>query len=339
MNTDQGIASHSWNSDRTQIAIATNSNLIEIYQVRGDAWEKKHTLKEHHQQVSAIDWHPITNRIISSSHDRSVFVWDFTTIWKPALVSFYQTRGVLDVSWSNKGDKFVAGTGSKNIGVGFWDDHLSMWNTRRIKCFASSVTSVRFDATGLVIAAGSTDGTCKVISTFLDNVDVSVVEGLRFSGVRSFGEVMYVIETKAWVNSICWTGDANWIAVATHDNKVYFSNFVKDQKVEVTGKPIMSVCFVTDDKLIGGGFDYRPYVFDRSGETWSSAREVQGGEEEKAGNSVQNRVKMLSKGFDGKKDRDGMASKHKNTINCIRKIENGRFSTSDITGSLHSWRI
>lgn len=341
MNTDLGIACHSWNSDKTQVAIATNSNLIEIYQVRGESWEKKHTLKEHHQQVSAVDWHPITNRIISASHDRSVFVWDLTTVWKPALVSFYQTRGVLDVSWSDKGDKFVAGTGSKNIGIGFWDENLSMWNTRRIKCFASSVTSTRFDATGLVIAAGSTDGTCKVISTFLENVDLSPVAGLRFSGVRSFGDVMYVIETKAWINSVCWTVDANWIAVAAHDNKVHFSNFVNDQRVEVAGKPILSLCFVSDNKLVGGSFDYRVYEFTRSGETWSGAKEIQGGagEEEKSGNSVQNRVKMFAKGFDGKKDRETMATKHKNTVSCIRKVDNGRFSTSDITGSLHMWRI
>ena len=339
MNTELGIVSHSWNGDRTQVAVATNSNLIEIYQVRGESWEKKHTLKEHHQLVSSIDWHRSTNRIISCSHDRSVVVWELSGAWKPALVSFYQTRGVLDVSWSTQGDKFVAGTGSKNIGVGFWDDGISMWNTRRIKSFHSSVTCVRFDTTGLVIAAGSTDGTCKVISTYLDNVDSSPVPGHRFSGIRTFGDVMYVIETKAWVNSLAWSEDSNWISLVTHDNKVWFSDFQNDQKLEVLAKPLMSLAFVSDRKVVAGGFDCKVYAFDLAGNSWNSAGEIRAGEEEKSGSSVQNRVKMFAKGFDGKKDREVMTSRHKNTVSCIRKVDGNRFSSSDVTGNLFVWKI
>jgi actin related protein 2/3 complex subunit 1A/1B len=339
MNTEHGIVSHSWNGDKTQVAVATNTNLIEIYQIKGETWEKKHVLKEHHQLVSAIDWHPATNRIISCSHDRSVVVWEWTASWKPALVSFYQTRAVLDVSWSTKGDKFVAGTGSKNIGVGFWDEGISMWNTKRTKVFHSSITCVRFDPTGLVIAAGSTDGTCKVISAYLDNVDFSPESNLRFSGIRSFGDVMYVIDAKAWVNSLSWTDDANWLALATHDNKIYFTNFQEDLKIDVPGKPLMSLSFVSDQKLVAGGFDYRVYSFENRGAAWNGPQEIRVTEEEKGGNSVQNRVKMFAKGFDGKKDRDTIATRHKNTVSCIRKIDASRFSTSDVTGSLHVWKV
>lgn len=337
MNTDLGITCHAWNGNRSQIVVATNGYLLEVYSVKGEAWEKQHTLKEHHQLVSAVDWHPVTNRIISSSHDRNVVVWEFTTSWKPALVNFYQSRGVLDASWSPRGDKFVVGTGSKNIGVGHWSDILHGWNTKRMKLFSSSVTCVRFDPSGLVIGAGSTDNTCKVITAYMEEVDVNT-GNFKYSGVRSFGETLYTIATGAWVNSLSWSFDSNWISVTSHNGTVIFSNLTSNQTIVWNGKPFMALQFVKDDQAIAAGFDFKPVLFKRNGEQWSEPTEMQG-EEEKATSSVQSRVKMIAQGLDGKKGRETMTTKHKNTITCIRTVDAQRFSTSDISGSLFIWKI
>ena len=78
MNSEQGITCHAWNGSLTQIVVSNNSHLLEIYQIKGETWEKQYTLKEHHQLVSAVDWHFSTNRIISSSHDRNVVVWELS---------------------------------------------------------------------------------------------------------------------------------------------------------------------------------------------------------------------------------------------------------------------
>ena len=338
MNTDQGITCHSWNADRTQIVVANNSHLLEVYLIRGDSWERQHTLKEHHQTVSAVDWHPLTNRIISCSHDRNVVVWELSGTWKPALVNFYQTRGVLDASWSTRGDKFVVGTGSKNIGVGHWSDLLHAWNTKRMKFFSSSVTCVRFDPSGLVIAAGSTDSTCKVLTAFMEEVDNNTPGNFKFSGVRTFGETLYTINTGAWVNGLSWSQDAGWISVVSHNSTVIFSNLSNEQTTVWSGKPFMSVQFVADDKVVAGGFDNRPIMFQRVGERWGEPKEIKG-EEEKTESVVQSRVKNLAKGFDGRKEREAMVTRHKNCITCIRAVDPERFSTSDITGSLYLWRI
>lgn len=339
MITEQGITCHAWNGNLTQIVVSNNSHLLEIYQIKGESWEKLHSLKEHHQLVSAVDWHPRTNRIISSSHDRNVVVWEYATVWKPALVNFYQSRGVLDASWSMNGNKFVVGTGSKNIGVGHWSDLLQGWNTKRMKLFSSSVTSVRFDPSGLVIAAGSTDRTCKVITTFMEEVDSNIQGNFRYSGVRSFGEIIYSIDTGAWVNSLSWSPDALWLAVTSHNSSVIFSNIVKDQIVQWAGKPFMSLQFVDAARVVAGGFDFRPLVFVRQGENWTQPQEAQSTAETKVESLVQSRVKMMAKGFDGRKDRDAMVSKHKNTITCVRAMNPTSYSTSDITGSLFIWRI
>ena len=341
MNTEGGITCHSWNGDQTQIVVANNSHLLEIYLVKGDTWEKKHTLKEHHQLVSAVDWHRTTNRIISCSHDRNVVVWEFTSIWKPALVNFYQSRGVLDASWSLRGDKFVVGTGSKNIGVGFWSDLLQAWNTKRMKKFTSSVTCVRFDPSGLVIAAGSTDGTCKVITVFMEEVDSNPAAGLRYSEVRSFGDTLYSITAGAWVNGLSWSPDCLWLAVTAHNCSVIFSPLAneREQTTVWNSKPFMAIQFISDNKVIAGGFDYRPIIFQREGDRWGEPREVENAEGGRTEGSVQSKVKQMAQGFGGKKTRDSMASKHKNTITCIRVVDNNRYSTSDISGSLFVWRI
>ena len=101
----------------------------------------------------------------------------------------------------------------------------------------------------------------------------------------------------------------------------------------------MSICFVKDDLVIAGGFDCRPIVFNLEGDRWSGPKEVQSGEEGKTESVVQGRIKMMAKALDGRKDRDVLITKHKNTINCIRPVDPTRYSTSDITGSLFIWKI
>jgi len=55
------------------------SREIWIYETNGSAdiskWNKVATLKEHFDQVTALDWHPKTNNLLSTSVDRGVIVW------------------------------------------------------------------------------------------------------------------------------------------------------------------------------------------------------------------------------------------------------------------------
>ena len=38
-------------------------------------WQKVAVLKEHFDTVTALDWHPKTNNLLSTSIDRGVIVW------------------------------------------------------------------------------------------------------------------------------------------------------------------------------------------------------------------------------------------------------------------------
>lgn len=338
MNTELGITCHSWNDIRSQIVVATNSNMLEIYQVRGDQWEKIGELKEHNQLVSAVDWHPDTNRIISCSHDRNIVVWEFNNDWKPNLVNFYQNRAVLDVSWSSRGDKFVAGTGSKFIGVGFPSQELQGWNTKKCRILTSSVTTVRFDPSGLVVAAGSTDMNIVVITSYVAEVDSHHTHTGRFSSIDTFGIQLYKLEADAWINTLCWSPDATWISISTHKPSIIFTDLQTPQTLTLKGKPFLASSFVSDAKVIAGGFDFVPVSFELVGSSWREGSKFENQEEVKApAGGVKSSVQQIRDQLEQKKGRVQLATRHKNFITSIRQIDRTRFSTSDINGSIYMW--
>ena len=138
------------------------------------SWELVTTLTGHLQYISAVDWHPVTNRIISSSHDRNILVWSFNSsknVWVQELVNFKVKVSILDVKWSNRGDKFVATTGSKLVAAGYFEKEMNMWNCKAMKEHRSSVTCARFDNTGLFILSGSTDLKAYISSSYISEVD------------------------------------------------------------------------------------------------------------------------------------------------------------------------
>jgi actin related protein 2/3 complex, subunit 1A/1B len=146
------------------------------------SWELAYTLTGHLQYISAVDWHPQTNRIISSSHDRNILVWNFNSTknsWNPELVNLKVKVSILDVKWSNRGDKFVATTGSKLVATGYYEKEFNMWNCKAMKEHRSSVTCARFDSTGLFILSGSTDLKAYISSSYMPELDDSYLNQFR----------------------------------------------------------------------------------------------------------------------------------------------------------------
>ncbi len=134
------------------------------------------TLQGHLQYVTAVDWHPETNKIISSSQDRNLLVWNLDGVknqWVPQLVNLKVKVSVLDVKWNKRGDKFIATTGSKLVSTGFFDDELRMWTCKSMKDHRSSVTCARLDNSGLFILSGSTDMRAIISSGCISAVDDS----------------------------------------------------------------------------------------------------------------------------------------------------------------------
>jgi actin related protein 2/3 complex, subunit 1A/1B len=78
------------------------------------------SLSQHDLLVSSIDWSPVTNKIVTCSHDRNAFVWTFDAAsnnWKPSLVMLKIDRAAIDCKWSSDGKRFAVSSGAKCICV------------------------------------------------------------------------------------------------------------------------------------------------------------------------------------------------------------------------------
>lgn len=99
-------------------------------------------------------------------------IWkNSNNVWIPDLVNLKVKVSILDVKWNEKGDKFVATTGSKLVAIGYYDHELECWSCKSIKDHKSSVTCARFDSSGLFVLSGSTDLKSYIFSAYLPEVD------------------------------------------------------------------------------------------------------------------------------------------------------------------------
>jgi actin related protein 2/3 complex subunit 1A/1B len=114
----------------TEVALCPNTEEIHIYgKANGEdvtKWELEHVLSEHDLVVSGIDWHPVSNQIVSCSHDRNAFVWTVSLMlsfcifvklivffvcfkfkdgkWNPSICILRINRAATDVKWSPDGN-------------------------------------------------------------------------------------------------------------------------------------------------------------------------------------------------------------------------------------------
>jgi actin related protein 2/3 complex subunit 1A/1B len=119
------ITCHAWNKDRTrelfcnssisfpefllvhstELALSLNDHEVKIYRNQGGSWTLTHTLSEHQERVTGIDWAPGSNRIVTCGADRNAYVWQLQPDgkWTPTLVILRINRAATCVKWSPNG--------------------------------------------------------------------------------------------------------------------------------------------------------------------------------------------------------------------------------------------
>ncbi|CAA0823897.1 Actin-related protein 2/3 complex subunit 1A [Striga hermonthica] len=351
----QCITCHAWSPDHSMIAFCPNNNEVHIYQLLGGKWEKIHVLQKHDQIVSGIDWGVGLNRIVSVAHDRNSYVWSLeASEWVPTLVILRLNRAALCVQWSPKENKFAVGSGAKTVCICYYEQENNWWVSKIIrKRHDSSVTSVAWHPNNILLATTSTDGKCRVFSTFIKGVDTKNSTG---SSDSKFGEqIMQLDLSFSWTFGITWSPHGNTLAYVGHNSMIYFVDDVgpspSAQSLTFRDLPLRDVLFVSERMLIGVGFDCNPMVFvaDERG-LWSFLRFLDDREQTPGAKYGLQRSgtfgKFYSQSKTGSNDESSENSrKHDNCITSIVALKDSgdttitSFSTSGLDGKIIIWDL
>ncbi len=171
-----GYKCFAWNSDGSKIAVCPKNSEIWIFDTQSSPdmtkWTKVDVLKEHYNIVSALDWHPKTNLLLSASVDRGIVVWEFSgSEIRPQMGMIPEQKANLDASWNFRGDKFCVGASTGNVYLARFNANQNFWVANPLKkkpIHKASVTAVKFaPLSGRVVASCSLDGSIALTSAHI----------------------------------------------------------------------------------------------------------------------------------------------------------------------------
>ena len=279
------ICAHAWNGDGSQLAICPNTSEVWIFTGTRDpdssTWVRAFTLRQHSSLVSSIDWHPVTNKIVTCSHDRSAFVWVRTDeAWEPQVVVLQHRMACLDAKWSPDGRKFAVASGAKKAFVCFFEPTNNWWVAKETRKHKSSVLALSWHPSGLAFASVSTDYTAQIFSARIDEVDGAAVGAAAvstpFGELPDVGEVVTEFEvTRAWLNDVAWSPSGNVLAFVGHDSLLHVVTFGAAssagepsaptlQTIKCPTLPATRVLFLSDAALVTVGHSMNPELYSRS---------------------------------------------------------------------------
>lgn len=328
-------------------------------------WKLEHTLKGHDLIVSAIDWSPVHNKIVTCSHDRNAFVWSLkNNEWKPSLSILRINRAALCVKWSPDGKKFAVASGANVVPVCFYEEANDWWISKMVKRHKSSVLWVSWHPNSQLLATASSDFRCRVFNVMIDKVD-SPVDAILCgnTSLAGFGDVLAEYDgSNGWVEGCAWSPDGFTLAYVGHDSTVTFNSWDPKQPKAAESKnttlrenflPSIVCMFLSNTVCVTAGHDMKPHVYQNQGGTWthlgSTDKEpaaASGGK--KADEPVDARKMWANKTVKGQEDSTGDSTnwtKHANSITDIKpygdmqwSIKCDAFSTSGLDGQVHVWQ-
>lgn len=288
--------------------------------------------------------------------DRNAYVWEPSPQgWKPTLVLLRINRAATCVRWAPSETKFAVGSGARLIPVCYFEEEDNWWVSKHLKKpIRSTITSVAWHPNSVLLAAGSTDGHARVLSSFIKGVDARPEpsawgERLPFNTVC--GE--FLNNTAGWVHSVAFSPSGNALAFAAHDSSltvVYPSGPEQPPRAVISIStqllPFMSLVWSSESEIIAAGYDCEAYRLQGSEQGWQLA----GSLEAKAGpaaaareDSALNMFRQMDlKG--STRDDTKLKTVHQNTISNIRSFaESGgnvsKISSSGVDGRVVVWSL
>ncbi|GBG26557.1 Actin-related protein 2/3 complex subunit 1 [Hondaea fermentalgiana] len=361
-----GITCHAWSPDRKRIAVCENSEKVFIYKDADKPdpaqWVKEHELVGHDLVVTAIDWSPVHNKIVTCSHDRNAFVWTLGNgEWKPSLSILRINRAALDVKWSPDGKKFAVASGAKVVPVCHYETHNDWWISKMIKKHKSTVTSVAWHPNSQLLATGSTDFRCRIFSAFISDFDQGVDSVLGDTSKHAFGDLLTEFDaSNGWVSDVAFSPSGDRLAFVGHDSSVSFVTFDGSgspmcQTLKSSHLPNSVVMFLSDEVVVAAGHEFNPEVYqlgrgnafeclgfvDQKGSGGASSVKKAASNFSAARNIWANKTTRGTEVNDGAQD---LWTRHHNAITDIQpysdtqhSIKIDSFSTSGLDGRINIW--
>mmetsp|Transcript_5555 Transcript_5555/g.4706 ORF Transcript_5555/g.4706 Transcript_5555/m.4706 type:complete len:270 (-) Transcript_5555:55-864(-) len=263
-----------------------------------------------------------------------------------------QNRAILDGCWSPVRNKFCFGTGSYKVYIGYVDPDNQWWVAELLcrKKFSSSVLSVQYHPSGNAIAAGSSDGTIRIYTSYIHEVDKDLKS--PYSGpladVNTRGDELFRIDANSWVESISFSPSGTFAMATAHNGNVVEFNI---QGTEITANeeaiiwdklPFRTGVVLDDNTFLAAGYDMRPTLFKREGGKWKFSKDYkkEGKDTEKRQSVVQSNLSMFERGKKAPESTKKVKVGHSVPIISVqRAAEKGLFYSVDSHGNFFAWPI
>jgi len=315
---------------------------------------------QHDLMVSGLDWNANTNQIVSCSHDRSAFVWNYDAAsdsWKATITVLRLPRACTAVKWNPAGTKLAVASSAKLVPVLAYEAEYNWWVGKQIKTHKSTVTDLAWHPSGKILATASTDYCCRLFSAHLEEVDGDDMDGGVFGDIGPFGTVLVEFnQAKSWVTAVSWSPSGDQLAFASHNCAVSFVTWDAEGGMELDPVPTPSlpnqaVTWLSDNCLIAAGHDMNPQVYSRSAADghWHFVGYVDNKEKGAAktksamGAARAMFADRVSKGQDSTDaSSDKLLTKHTAAIVEVRHMAGqgaSRFSTCSVDGRVVKWDV
>jgi len=344
------ITCHAFNNDRTRLALSPNNNEVHIHHKDGNkGWTLESVLSQHDLRVSAIDWAPKSNRIVTCSADRNAYVWNFVSgSWKPTLVLLRINRAATCVRWSPNEDKFAVGSGAKLISVCYFEESNDWWVSKHVKKqIKSTITCLDWHPNNILLASGSTDFKVRIFSSFIKEVDGKDLSDSIWGPKSGAGGLVaeFAAASGSWIHSVAFSPDGKRLAWAGHDSSISVVDSERSRSITILRTrylPCLSLVWSSSNSIIAAGHDCCPLLFKYEGGQMKFVDRLDKSEKKEAdGFSAMRKFRDLDRrGIENHAGPgDALDTIHQNTVVEVRMIAPGKISTVSLDGKLVVWEV
>jgi actin related protein 2/3 complex subunit 1A/1B len=242
-----------------------------------------------------------------------------------------------------------------------------------LKKHKSTVTSLAWCVNNKFVVTGSTDMKCRIFSAYLDGIDSPEDDGFGevFPKQHEFGEVLAEFDQgRSWVNSVAWAPGGFRLAFASQGSILNFIQLIAGsqpfvQSINCRDLPYLDIQFLSDNTLVGAGFEANIDLFTVSGGTdiqplWTFKEKVDKKQSTSAAPSsgIASKIGVFASAQNkfASADTQGVAfgssaastavtTKHKNSILNFQLFPTGdgsliaKFSTGGLDGRVCFWDV